>query len=287
MCPTIMPKPYMDRFESPLNPCSVETIPFPFTLADGSKVWPVAVSCYELQGTNRVGSVSLFVVQVPDVANDLTGTPLSFPEQPDLVIQTTAGILDGNWRFLNESYLFATAHSSGEIQIHKVELFAKGRGLDSDPLFRMAFVCKTESSTRTDHSATTTLCLSVNWDFESTKLVATFSDGRMAVYDYVQLDDGKGSLIEIEAWDAHSMFKVPSEVWSASFVDKDLLFSGGDDSALKVWDVRATSRPVQTLDCFEAGVTCVSTHEAVSNLVAVGSCTLGPCGMAEQSLTNS
>lgn len=271
----IMPKCYMDRFESPLNPCSVETIPFPLELADGRKVWPVSISCYELRGKHRVGGVSLFMIRVPDVAHDLKGTPLYFPAKPDVVIQSSSGILDGHWRCFDEGYLLATAHSSGDIQIHALELFQEDyRIVDSDQLVSMNFVCSTFDDPITNQeTAATHLCLSVNWDNESSRLVATYSDGHMAVYDYVQLENNKASLIEVEAWGAHSLFKVPSEVWSASFVDKDLVFSGGDDSVLKVWDIRATSRPVQTLNCFEAGVTCISAHKAVGNLVAAGSCT--------------
>jgi hypothetical protein len=336
-------KRYMDRFDSPINPCSVETIPFPLKLADDRLVWPMAVSCYELHDddgggrgsdeTNpstmtstsrrgggrrrRIGSVSFFMVQVPDVANDFSGSPLSFPaDEPDVWIESPSGILDGHWRQQNDEaplgsgngtgttsrkYLFATAHSSGEVQIHALQVIPEAhRYVDTDPLIQVSFVCSSASSpTRSNSrsasspSSTTTdvnaaLCLSVNWDHDAPRLVATYSNGRMAVFDYVQLDDNpddddhygttKGALLEIEIWNtAHSLFKVPSEVWSAAFVNRDLLFSGGDDCKLKVWDVRAASRPVQTLDCFDAGVTCISSHAAVENLVAAGSCTCVGC----------
>jgi WD40 repeat protein len=288
-------KRYMDRFDSPINPCSVETIPFPLKLADGRLVWPMAVSCYELQEHDdhvtsprrRIGSVSFFMVPVPDVANDLSGSPLTFPTEPDIIrIESPSGILDGHWRNDHSHpsctttacgcrYLFATAHSSGEVQIHALEVIPEShRYVDSDPLIQVSFVCSSSASSSTTTTTATTLCLSVNWEHAAPRLVATYSNGRMAVFDYVQLDNEKASLVEIETWDAaHSLFnKVPAEVWSASFVDRDLIFSGGDDCMLKVWDVRAASRPVQTLDCFTAGVTCISSHDAVDNLVAVGSC---------------
>jgi diphthamide biosynthesis protein 7 len=77
----------------------------------------------------------------------------------------------------------------------------------------------------------------------------------------------------MEAWDAHSLFTNPSEVWSVGFVGEDghSVMSGGDDMAIKLWDIRSTTRPMQVLKHFDAGATVIAPHPRQPNLVACGS----------------
>lgn len=110
----------MDYFESALNPCSVESIPEPVTVAsssssDGSnptaatttgrRIWPVMVSSYELQESTgkRHGSMDVYAVQVPDMSNHKSlqasmvlrfGKPL---KALSLEESQESGILDGKW----------------------------------------------------------------------------------------------------------------------------------------------------------------------------------------------
>jgi hypothetical protein len=54
--------PWMDSTESPMNPCSVETIPEPIELADGSK--RLMLSCYQLKSDgSSVGRMSSILCQ--------------------------------------------------------------------------------------------------------------------------------------------------------------------------------------------------------------------------------
>ena len=142
------------------------------------------------------------------------------------------------------------------------------------------------------------LCLSLNWDApsfcDSSRIVSTYSDGRVAVHDVVvptrqehPLPSSISSLaasscssnhslhlFQRDNWEAHTMFTCPAEVWSAAFVGglhTNMVMSGGDEGSLKVWDIRSTNRPTQVLKHFEAGATVVAPHPRKSNLVACGS----------------
>lgn len=104
-------KPYMDWYTAPLNPCSVESLPEPVTLANGRRVWPVALSCYELllqhppqlpteessqpatttTTTNavmeqRVGHLELHLIQVPDIMHQVRCMPLQFQKNPYTIL---------------------------------------------------------------------------------------------------------------------------------------------------------------------------------------------------------
>ena len=92
-------------------------------------------------------------------------------------------------------------------------------------------------------------------------------------------------LIERDRWNAHTMFptNTPAEVWTAAFVgnggnhpksSSNVVWSGGDDMKLKIWDTRATLRPMLSYhSLFDAGITCISPHPKQDHIVAVGSCT--------------
>ena len=312
----------MDYLEAPLNPCSVESIPEPVTLSDGSRIWPVMVACYELQEDSgrRHGNLDLYAVQVPDMSNakSLNASMVLRFGQPmhalTLEESQQSGILDGKWirapeyhpagdntdsSHANGAFYFASAHSSGDIAIHSCVVKTKEEyPLESDqsPL-HMELVGKSERlSSATDDQTSSShdrspLCLSLNWDAPSfhrdsiTRIVSTYSDGRVAIHDVLQQQPSSTSggsttsnhslqLFERVSWEAHTMFTSPAEVWSAGFVggsDTNMVMSGGDDGSLKVWDIRSTNRPTQVLKHFEAGVTVVAPHPRQPNMVACGS----------------
>jgi WD40 repeat protein len=186
--------PWMDSLESPMNPCSVETIPEPIELADGSSAWPLMLSCYQLESDgSRVGRMSLYTVPVPDIAgtNDAS-LPLKFGE-PEVVLDATnsGGILDGKWLSMQaptpsptttsagtadedsssstaaKAWSFASAHSTGEIRIHSLRVPSHSLSddlprLGSDPLYSIQSIGRSELPDWGDPSPP--LCLSVNWD---------------------------------------------------------------------------------------------------------------------------
>ena len=104
------------------------------------------------------------------------------------------------------------------------------------------------------------------------RIVSSYSDGRVAVHDVFQ-NESTFQLVEHQSWLAHTLFgDTPAEVWSACFANNgEIVVTGGDDTKVKLWDLRSTMRPMQVLQHFEAGVTVVSPHPRRSHIVAVGS----------------
>jgi len=370
--------PYMDVRTAPLNPCSVETIPEAVTLADGRRVWPLMLSCYQLldddelssssnnaenrqqQQQKRVGQMDLSLIVVPDVAHTASSMPLRLEQAPYTVLgprcggvgsssspssSSCSGILDGKWRALSalatpsatptegvgrtqhQSWCFASAHSSGEIRIHSFRLLDQPSAAEAEsqqqqqddnprpenasssplPLFTVDFMGQSDAprvkEETTNASSVAPLCLSLAWDSacaynapppppsdsntdnsDLPRIVSTYSDGRVAIHDVafdIDTTDesttiGTARLIERDCWQAHTLpfGNQPAEAWSACFVQRHVIWSGGDEGKLKVWDVRAPLRPTQMVEPFDGagGVTCLSPHPVLETMVAVGSC---------------
>jgi diphthamide biosynthesis protein 7 len=256
--------------------------------------------------------MELSLIEVPDVTGNLSSVPLQFVEKPRAILhpRISSGILDGKWSSMpgvaqpgekgnenvGESWCFASAHSTGEIRIHSFRVAQVDKAdanlprLESDPLYTVKYLG--QSDPPKSGNGVVPLCLSLSWDSpaaykqrtshvgritESFRIVSTYSNGKMAIHD-VAFGSDQVQLVERDSWDAHTMFQNPSEVWSACFINTDrthsnVVLSGGDEGKIKVWDVRATTRPMQVLEPFEAGVTCLSPHPSLENIVAVGSCT--------------
>ena len=123
------PRHYMDQLTTPLNACSVETIPVPIALADGTEVWPLMLSCYQLEPADnddaradvdnggvdggsiqderqnqrrhkleeqRLGCMRLYMVKVPDIAGSYLSRMLLQFGRPTTV-------LDGRKRLMRRS----------------------------------------------------------------------------------------------------------------------------------------------------------------------------------------
>lgn len=197
------------------------------------------------------------------------------------------------------NWCFASAHSTGEIRMHSFQV-ASGvdvggdtnipPGLPSDtPLFIVNYLGQSDAP-QVEPGAPPPLCLSLRWDEPATyklnkkkshsdlcRIVSTYSNGTMAIHDVAIGSGNRVHLIERDSWEAHNMFTSPAEVWSACFAGRNVVLSGGDEGKVKVWDIRATTRPMQVIDePFEAGVTCLSPHPVQEHIVAVGSCTCVP-----------
>jgi hypothetical protein len=329
-----MAPPFMDVRLAPVNPCSLETIPIPIRLANGRSVWPMMLSCYELSSTSsvisplstdaslessqqptssqaevshRVGHMDLSFVAVPDdMARKTRAMPLQFDPHPYVIPEQGGGILDGQWSTLppnmmndpdtcsRNSYCFASAHSTGEIQLYAIQAVAD-HAADDEEIWKIA-VLGYSTVAKASSPLQRPLCLSLRWDHPApyqrtwdpqtssttpSRIVSTYSNGTVAVHDVtvsdLSNDDGTiraAQLIERDRWNAHALFPgLPVEVWTAAFVGSQVVWSGGDDAAMKVWDIRATTRPMLVLpDPFEAGVTCIAPHPTQAHIVAVGSC---------------
>jgi diphthamide biosynthesis protein 7 len=274
-----MAPPFMDALTTDLNPCSLESIPTPLKLADDSQIWPLMLSCYQLEASKRLGQINFYAVQVPEIASNESSMPLKLG---DPVKMECSGVLDGKWtRIRSNEYAFASAHANGTIQLYRLTL-SDERLLESEPLYRIQYMGKSKVT----EEEPMPLCLSLHWEDPSLqaeiadrtdrsmqRLVSTYSNGTVAIHD-VLFSENETALIQRDCWNAHSLFTAPSEVWSACFAtnsSENVVLSGGDEGSCKIWDVRCTNRPMQVLKHFEAGVTCVSPHPRVPHLVACGS----------------
>jgi WD40 repeat protein len=304
---------WIDHLEAPFNPCSIETIPEPIQLADGSHVWPLMMSCYQLEEEKeeRFGQLNLHMIRAPDMTFATTTVqPLSFGD-PHVVLHppntrsrhaddTASGILDGKWSRMpsrlgisETSWAFATAHSSGEIRIQALRVptrkHSDSDGLPSHELYQVTHEAKSSGVPSVDglDNDDPALCLSLNWDNATTscdevparqnRIVSSYSNGTVAIHDVIYSNTG-AAVIETDAWAAHSMLQSPAEVWSVCFAEKCFdtttaaVISCGDEGQAKVWDIRATNRPMQVLKHhFDAGVTCVAPHPRVEHMLIMGS----------------
>lgn len=298
------PEKFMDQLRAPLNPCSLESLPEPVKIDDNQKVWPVIVSCYELQSDgSRTGQMDLFAVQVPILP---THDKLQFgsPHTMESGAQSS-GILDGKWypkyatTETTREWYYATARSSGEICIHTIRLSDDPNS--NGPFHTTPFQVRSklkenelESSSNTADegdsggpaSTERALCLALNWDTSleaqqqsqggtPPRIVSSYSNGMVAIHSVTrcETDNTTHILMEQQSWLAHKLFgDTPAEVWSCSFAAHGkVVISGGDDAKTKFWDATSTMRPMQVRQDFDAGVTVISPHPRKEHLVAIGS----------------
>lgn len=115
------------------------------------------------------------------------------------------------------------------------------------------------------------LCLSLDWSTRRYptnnygSLVVSLSNGSLCVLN----PDSSGNLAIVNQWHAHDY-----EPWIAAwnYWDTSIVYSGGDDLAMKGWDVRQNfSQPIFTNKRFNAGVTTIQSHPHIEYLIAVGS----------------
>ena len=317
---------------------------------------------------HRTGYMDLSFIAVPEnIAHRSSPMPLQLDTQPIPIMTDDdagggGGILDGQWSCLpsyissssntsesmnnnnncgldgvNQHYCFASAHSTGAVQLHSVHFRPPEEDVvsndvvnhhDHTKLVDVQFLgCSHSNNKNTINSAVgyTTetpnpLCLSLRWDtpaphttctrenYTSTstpaKIVSTYSNGTIAIHDVVTVssntDSGSSTatnsimkhvqLIERDQWLAHTMIAsvTPAEVWTAAFVGNDcnnggggrrnVVWSGGDDMKLKIWDTRSTIRPMMSYhSLLDAGITCIAPHPKNEHMVAVGSCMFECC----------
>jgi diphthamide biosynthesis protein 7 len=262
---------YLQHTETPLNACSLESLPLPIETPSGPLIWPLMLGCYELDSeTNkRNGHLDLYAVSVPEDGADVAlDSPLSVVSSDE-----ASGILDGKWCPQSSDMLYATAHATGEIQLYHVEILADGDGNNSCFPLNVSKIGKSELQDA--------LCLSLSWDFprddqasSTRRIISSYSDGHVAIHNVhiISKDKSSTELEECLSWDAHTMFTRPVEVWTASFTSNDqVVLTGGDDGQCKIWDLRmGMRRPIHSVS-FDAGVTVLSPHPRKEHWVACGS----------------
>jgi diphthine methyl ester acylhydrolase len=263
---------YLQFIETPLHACSLESLQSPIETPCGRLIWPLMLGCYELDPVtnHRKGHLDLYAVQVPTDDTDVSlDPPLSVVSCDDV-----SGILDGKWCPQSSQMLYATAHATGEIQLHRVEVVAQDDGSGSSFPLRV--------SNMGQSNVQDALCLSVSWDFDrndasstsNRRLISSYSDGHVAIHTvhHTQDESSSAQLETCHSWDAHRMFTSPAEVWTACFTTHDqVVMSGGDEGQCKLWDLRlGTRRPIHSLS-FEAGATVLSPHPRKEHWVACGS----------------
>ncbi|VDB84488.1 unnamed protein product [Peniophora sp. CBMAI 1063] len=132
-------------------------------------------------------------------------------------------------------------------------------------------VSQVEARTSVVCGSSNVLCLSIDWNnrrdptSSMASLIVSLSNGKLAL---LRPDPVNGLSVE-EAWHAHDY-----EPWAAAWEcwDHNLVYSGGDDLKLKLWDIRAgCDQPVQINRRFDAGITSIQSHPHIEHVIAVGS----------------
>uniref|UniRef100_A0A2M3ZBJ6 methylated diphthine methylhydrolase n=1 Tax=Anopheles braziliensis TaxID=58242 RepID=A0A2M3ZBJ6_9DIPT len=109
-----------------------------------------------------------------------------------------------------------------------------------------------------------TLALSLDWNGDGTRLLATDSSGSVNLFGY-----GGTTLERVHRWKAHDF-----EAWTAAFSrhNTNIVYSGGDDSMLCAYDVRCSGEPVmsQRNKKHEAGVTSLLSYGQREHILLTG-----------------
>lgn len=327
---------YLQHVETPLHACSLETYPYPMEISsggeeDGRIVWPMMVGCYELDpGTRqRKGHLDLYAVKMvrQEEKEDSNDGDTLLLDRPFTVLGPShegdddgpyvSGILDGKWccdDSNNDNFdsdaahrtrsplLYATAHATGEIQIHAVERRSVAANEETNyDTARDAIFPWLVSKVGQSKSQEDALCLSLSWGSprheeeegytQRRNIISSYSDGHVAIHKVHarrttkdDADDPNNNnhhhqvdLEEVHSWAAHKMFTSPAEVWTASFTTHDqIVLTGGDEGQCKIWDLRLLGtqapapRPIHSLS-FDAGVTVLSPHPRREHWIACGS----------------
>lgn len=163
-------------------------------------------------------------------------------------IQTveTSAVLDQKWKVNDEKPILGIANSIGEIQIYTLT--------DSKLNLKTVINLNTEIDDL--------LALSMDWGDD--KIVTSDSKGNISILKFNNSD-----LVIEQSWLAHEF-----EAWICCFDkwNKNVIYSGGDDSFLNVYDIRADSTNLKMKNkSHSAGVTALLTFEKNEFKLATGS----------------
>jgi len=255
------------------------------------------------------------VIATDDPVTAMTTSRDNQPGEGEGGRQKVGGNDDGG-----SDFVYATACASGHVELYALRRDGdEGRPGDEhrqvgegEGGFRLKPVGRSPPPSADDGGADRGLCLSLAWDESTpcpagsalsmngdsetnaawTRIVSSYSGGSLAVHavspspaDHSRVDLTPTHYIP----SAHSLFGVPSEVWTVCFASNahysthaDTIISGGDDGKMKLWDLRlastsapgyAPARPTHVVGDkeFGAGVTTVSYHPLLEHVFAAGS----------------
>lgn len=184
----------------------------------------------------RVGRLSLHSVKPENI--DLT--PVKMVDMP--------GILDIKWcrKKSHDQICIAVANSIGQILLYDFDS-------DLDP---------TVTQRQVHSVGEDRLALSCDW-YDGYKIAVSDSKGEVSCLD-VSIQGSES----LNTWKAHGY-----EAWVASFDrhSDQLIYSGGDDSCFRLWDLRELNGSVLSNNkAHQMGVTSIETSPVDSNILATG-----------------
>ena len=171
-----------------------------------------------------------------------------------------SAILDMKWQhqpeiLTNDSRILAVACAEGRLPVYAF------RDCDANGDRRLELVHHEPNQL----FGSDVLCLSLDWNrLEQDRLMVSLSDGGLAL-----LRMGETGTFEIEhQWDAHGF-----EAWITAFDrhDCNVVYSGGDDCKLRLWDIRAGASSVHISKRHLMGVTSIQSHPKREFIFASGS----------------
>ncbi|KAF5374769.1 hypothetical protein D9758_000260 [Tetrapyrgos nigripes] len=164
-------------------------------------------------------------------------------------------VLDMKWchRSASNSAILGIADSDGGVSLYEWQS-------DESLLKSTASILAAPSSS--------ILCLSLDWSnrrFPSDDLgdlIVSLSNGHLSL-----LGPTDGSLTVKRSWPAHTF-----EPWIAAwdYWNRNVVYSGGDDLAMRGWDVRL-EQPIFQNKLFSSGITTIQSHPYMEHILAVGS----------------
>ncbi|XP_055531435.1 diphthine methyltransferase isoform X3 [Wyeomyia smithii] len=160
----------------------------------------------------------------------------------------TAAVLDQKWH--PASPVLAIVNASGQIMTYNLSP-------DGDKLI------PTHTLTIQKEGGEEQLALSIDWTTRGDIAAVSDSKGGLSIVDF----DERGLHQRLRV-KAHSF-----EAWTCAFdrTDEHIIYTGGDDTLLNIYDIRCFDVPVMKNKCHDAGVTSLLSMRHKENLLATGS----------------
>lgn len=158
----------------------------------------------------------------------------------------TSAVLDQKWKLNEKQSILGIANSIGEIQIYDL----KNSKLNL------------KTSVNLNSEINDLLALSLDWSDD--KIVSSDSKGNISILKF-----SNSELVVQQSWLAHGF-----EAWICCFDkwNKNVVYSGGDDMLLNIYDIRADSSSLKMKNkSHNAGVTALLSFEKSEFKLATGS----------------
>jgi diphthine methyl ester acylhydrolase len=207
----------------------------------------VIYCCYELNKETCRKSGSVNLIHIDDENGNVV---------PVDSVQSSA-VFDAKWNLHHQDgseKIIATANYGNTVHIWKVE---------NSELIEVTSCLLDEDTSQS--------CLSLHW-LERDRIITSTSDGKLCYFDVSVENTCVKS--PISTWNAHTLYSSPIETWivSGSNTDSNIVWSGGDDSVLKGWDIRSPVSPTfVNKSCHSAGICSMQWHPNRDHSVVTGS----------------